>query len=1024
MLLSLLIAAVILSPELRLEVVRESLTGTHYRYRQYIDGNPVVGGELNVTVRPDGSREEVRAVAAVPLRSASARADAWVNVGGVARPARREVVSDGRLQTLRYVDPDSGEPIREESLYYNAKPARVFAANPVVKLNDPSLRDMEDSAAAVPEAAYSTVELHRVNEPGPLGGPAVQISDFQAPDIPPVDGAAPLLFNREESGFEDVNAYFHIDRSQQHLQALGYTGARQLVPYAVETDTHAVGGTDNSFFVILLGAAGQGRLHFGEGGTDDAEDSDLVVHEYAHAIHEWISPGTFLGSPGSETRAISEGFGDYWAFSAKYPVALASGRDPFCFADWDVRCWMNPPGDRCSYRPGTECLRRLDSAKTMADFEFSDSGGTQHRNGEIWSSALREIFLALTQRHGFEEGRRVSDTLVIEAFFGIPPTPTFASMARRMIAADRYVSGGRNEDLVCAAMKRRGILGDCAAMPRGELTYFPGSGSGVVPPDNDPDGVELSAFVSDSRTIEKVMVSVDIRHRGRGELRVTLVAPDGTTVRLYEPDAERPPDLVTTFGRDSIPVDSLDVFRGRSAAGEWRLRVADVAFADLATIRSWNLIIQFAGDGPSVQRPADTRRQVIPVVGSTPGANGTFFRSDLQLLNRAAREVEIMLTFTPSTSDGRLTFGAVRVIVPAGRAIAFRDVVQALFATRGTGQLEIAGEVLASARTYTTSEEGTFGLFSPAIDVGDAKSPSFIVHLRNDDSFRSNIGFAEVTGSAARVVVELRSALGEERVLSHEVLPFSHLQVPVDMRGEQVHARVTVEGNGRVLTYGAMVDNRSGDPIFIPAVAGPSSTHGVIPAISSAGVAGTYWRTEYVVTPLAGQSLQSQTFITPDGAPIERGVDGAKRFDDVLEELFGVSNTRGTITAAPMLTPAIVSARIWTQGPNGSYGQFVPFGEPGVAMIQHILHVESSEEYRTNIGLIAFADVSVRVTIHDASGDAVATSVHHLRPYELEQFQVPVPVTNGYAVIEGAAGYAYGSMVDNRTGDPIFVPAR
>ena len=48
----------LLALDLRLELVRESLTGTHYRYRQYIAGEPVVGGEVEVTVRPDGSREE------------------------------------------------------------------------------------------------------------------------------------------------------------------------------------------------------------------------------------------------------------------------------------------------------------------------------------------------------------------------------------------------------------------------------------------------------------------------------------------------------------------------------------------------------------------------------------------------------------------------------------------------------------------------------------------------------------------------------------------------------------------------------------------------------------------------------------------------------------------------------------------------------------------------------------------------------------------------------------------------------
>src|SRR5687768_751684 len=292
MLFSLLLAMAALAPDLRLEVVRESLTGTHYRYRQHIGGRAVVGGEVNVTIRSDGRREEARAVAAVPLHASAMRDGVWVNVDGQAFLTRREVVHDGHLAMLRYTDLDTGATVREEALYYNARPARIFEANPVVQLNDPDLRDMEDAAAAIPEAAYGIVELPRVNETGPLGGPAIQIKDFQGPNVPPVDSAGPLLFNRQDDGFEDVNAYFHIDQSQWHLQSLGYTGVRQLVPYPVETDTHAAGGTDNSFFVILLTSAGRGRLHFGEGGTDDAEDPDLVVHEYAHAIHEWISPGT------------------------------------------------------------------------------------------------------------------------------------------------------------------------------------------------------------------------------------------------------------------------------------------------------------------------------------------------------------------------------------------------------------------------------------------------------------------------------------------------------------------------------------------------------------------------------------------------------------------------------------------------------------------------------------------------------------------------------------------------------------
>src|SRR4029079_10247820 len=101
-------------------------------------------------------------------------------------------------------------------------PARVFVANPVEKLNAPSLRDDNNSSAAVPDRAYSVVDLE-VNPSGPLGGPYCQIVDSQPPSIAPVDSSSSLLLSRGESGFEDVNAYFHVDRSQRYLQSLGYS---------------------------------------------------------------------------------------------------------------------------------------------------------------------------------------------------------------------------------------------------------------------------------------------------------------------------------------------------------------------------------------------------------------------------------------------------------------------------------------------------------------------------------------------------------------------------------------------------------------------------------------------------------------------------------------------------------------------------------------------------------------------------------------------------------------------------------
>ncbi|HUP46978.1 MAG TPA: proprotein convertase P-domain-containing protein [Thermoanaerobaculia bacterium] len=1014
----LLLAALIAAPDLRLELQRESLTGTHYRYRQSIDGIPVAGGEVNVTVRANGTREEHRHLAVAPagprLRAATVGELAWVNQGGVARLTRREVVyRDEVLPVVRYRDAETGAIVLEQPFYLHAKEGAVFDPNPVVKLNAPELRDQNDSALAVPPAAYSIVELQGVRESGPLGGPWVQIAELQAPAVPPVDSSGPLIFDRSESGFEDVNAYFHIDRSQRRLQSLGYAGPRALVPYAIETDTHAAGGTDNSFFVAAVSGSGRGRLFFGEGGTDDAEDSDLVVHEYAHAIHEWISPGTFFAPVGSAARAIGEGFGDYWAMSAKYAAAAASGRDPFCFADWDARCWEDSESERCAYPPGSECLRRVDSTKTMADYIEGSAPGVEHRNGEIWSSALAEIFVALTQRYGIEEGRRVTDTLVIESFFGTPPNPGFATMARQMMGADRFLSGGANLDVICAAMTRRAILDDCVVVPRGEVTLFPGAGSGVVVPDNDRNGVTLRAFVADPRPIERLMVRVDIRHRGRGELQIILTAPDGTTVRLVSNSPDRSPDLVTTFGRDSIPLESLDVFRSRSAAGEWQLQVIDVAPGDVATVISWALVIEFEGEGPAISRPlAAGIRQIVPIAGRTAGVNGTFFTTDLRLFNSGTHATEVLVIFTPSGADGRSDFAAVRVMLPADTTVAFDDVVRTLFGTAGIGQIEIAGALVASTRTSTPGHGGTFGFAAPFVGTEEAIGRSgvtHIAHLRNDARFRSNLGFAEVSGAPARAVVRVA-----EQVFTYDVPPHGHLQVPLTVEGEVIDAVVAVEGEGRLLAYGAVVDNRSGDPILVPA---RSESGGVIPAISAPGVAGTHWRTDVAVTPPA-----VLTYTTPAGSTT-RVVDQSLRIEDAVASLFGLPGTSGVLAAD---AAGIVSARIWTDGRDGTYGLFAPFETPSAAPRRHILHVENSDAFRTNLGLVSDVDSLVRVTIFDGDGAPVTSSHHAVHPWQLVQFPLLEPVVNGRALVELIRGrvYAYGALVDNGTGDAAFLPAR
>ncbi|HEX9163943.1 MAG TPA: proprotein convertase P-domain-containing protein [Thermoanaerobaculia bacterium] len=1018
-----------------LELVRHSLTGTHYRFRQFVDDQPIAGAEVNVTVRPDGTTETTENIVSAPPRALAhpVAGLAIVNVNGVARYARQTF--DGRV--ARFLDAETGALIREEPRYAGAKPARVFDPNPIEKLNDPNLQDQNNSASAVPDSAYSIVELDDVNPSGPLGGPYVQIVDVDLPAIAPIDASQSLILDRSETGFDDVNAYFHIDRSQRYVQSLGYAGPRGIAQYPVPVDTHALDGADNSLFIPSQLQPGRGTLLFGDGGTDDAEDANLLVHEYAHALHEWISPGTFLGQFNSEGRAMSEGFADYWSFSASYAPSVASGRDPFCLADWDARCWLDAASERCGYPVGADCLRRLDSPKTVADFVPSNSPGTEHLNGEIWSSALREIFVAMTQRYGADAGRRTADTIVIESLFGAPPNPGFAGIARKMIAADRYLNSGANADLICAAMASRGILSGCAVLPRGELTLFQSSERGVPIPDNDPNGVTLHAFVSDARAIERIAVQVDIQHTNRGDLKIVLIAPDGTEVVLQNPSNDHAHDIHAIFGRDANPAESLDVLRGRPAAGEWRLHVSDVLPRDTGTVLSWSLVVQFVGETPGAPaRPTASSRQTIPVAGRIHGANGTFFTTDVRLLNRGARDTIATLIFTPDGADGRTEFTAVNVNVPEGNVVALNDVIGDTFGTEGIGQLEVDGDVIATSRTYTRNASGgTLGEFIPPVPAPGATSTVFLLRVLNNGIFRSNVGVAELAGNDGHVRVTFYDAATGSQIAesTQPIQPFGHIQLAATA-GTAMTATITViDGNARIAGYASIIDNRTGDASFVSGDSGDGVRDLMAPAISASGALGTDWSTDLWLARIDAANATHPITVTYSDRATSRTKSvsatlparSSRAFPDVVRLSFNALGTAG-IMSATLEDGAVGAAVIANSTLTGTFAQSVRFLQPSSGPQLDLPYVESSDEFRTNIGLMSDFPSAVRVTLFSAAGDVLDTAVRTLSPFRLDQFQIRQTVVNGHARIEVLSGRvaAYASVVDNITGDASFVPAQ
>ena len=889
-----------------LELSRESLTGTHHRYREYVNGLPTENyvwsaGRLLAAV--DSERQP-----ALPHSR-------WV----AGRVVRRTIVYERPLEPYAYdVDAATGELVRRTPLFHRAKAARVFDPNPVAALNDPSLQDHNDSASAVPASAYRDVEL----PDAALHGPYVTIVDRQPRNVAPPDGA--LVFDREQDGFEDVNAYFHIDRNQRHLQSLGYVGARAVVAYAIEVDAHAASGADNSYFIPSSTEAGKGTLYFGEGGTDDAEDADLIVHEYAHAIMEWISPGTFGGAFAGEPRALGEGIGDYWAYSAHADVRRASGRDPYCLADWDARCWEDAPSESCGYAPGTNCLRRVDSNKTMADYDRSETAGVEHRNGAIWSSALREIHDRI--------GRAVTDTIVIESLFGAPPRPTFAVMAERMLQADRLLYGGVHAADICGAMLTRGIVTRCDTTPRGERTLFQSAARGIPIPENSPVGVTSTIAIDDPRAIEELYVRVDIDHPSRGDLFVELIAPDGTKVLLHQISSARAADIHATFGLDAVPAQPLDVLRGRSAAGTWTLFVADRRPRDAGALHSWGLEIRFAGEQPTSTRPRSERSQVLPVVAHVFGQAGAYV-SEVRIANVTDAAQDATLIFTRSGEDGSQEFAMQRFRIGAGQTITLEDVVERTFHTFGSGTLEVQGDVIVASRIAGQR-------VLPATETTALNDVPLLVAPYPDPATRVNFGLAETGGGRGVVRVNGREIA---------IAPFSHVQFPAGH--ELLEVRV-IAGDARVAAYVSQIADQ---PMFVAAERA-RERRGCVPAITEQRSGEPEWRSDFWIASTGEGLLRVESI--PGGA-VDAPFPAAYR--DVLASLF-----HRTVTTSALCTTAGANVFASSRIVRSVTVQGVPLLAPGPA-VQHLPFVETGG-LRTNIGIVSEHGAIAEVTVYDAAG--------------------------------------------------------
>jgi subtilisin-like proprotein convertase family protein len=113
--------------------------------------------------------------------------------------------------------------------------------------------------------------------------------------------------------------------------------------------------------------------------------------------------------------------------------------------------------------------------------------------------------------------------------------------------------------------------------------------AGVVVPDNRSAGISRTLQAAGSARLAQVEVSVDISHPYIGDLRVSLLSPAGTEVLLHAGTGGNTDDIVTRYTPATTP--ALAQLAGQPLAGNWTLKVADVAADDVGKLNRWGLAL-------------------------------------------------------------------------------------------------------------------------------------------------------------------------------------------------------------------------------------------------------------------------------------------------------------------------------------------------------------------------------------------------------------------------------------------------
>ena len=223
--------------------------------------------------------------------------------------------------------------------------------------------------------------------------------------------------------------------------------------------------------------------------------------------------------------------------------------------------------------------------------------------------------------------------------------------------------------------------------------------------------------------------------------------------------------------------------------------------------------------------------RILPVVGSTAGAAGSFFKTAIQVFNPSPSPIPGRFVFHASGAPGSPTDPSMDFTVGPQQTIQWGDVLPAM-GLSGLGTLDImlpsasASPAIIVSRVFNDAEQaGTSGFTEESVNVSDVgpgglvitnAQTGYLVLPADLERFRFNIGIRTLASTSTlqftvfdalgNVVGNASKSVGPSSFLQQEAGAMLGIALP-----PSGSIRVRVSGAGSIV-YGATTDNITNDP--------------------------------------------------------------------------------------------------------------------------------------------------------------------------------------------------------------------